>query len=116
MRAVSDIVAAGHHGDASAFAGGAGSVGFTQVEVDLGATARRVGSFTIAGSGMTIGKPVLISKAAGPYTGKGTRADEAELDLIAAIGVVESGTAIRVFWQSLGPVCGNFKFNYLIGD
>lgn len=85
------------------------------IEVDLGATARRSGSFTIAGTGMTPGAPVQIAKAAGPYTGKGARADEAELDQITATAVVETASLIRVYWQSAGPVRGNFKFSYLIG-
>jgi hypothetical protein len=95
--------------------GGGGNPTFQTVEVSLGTSARRSGKFTIAGTGMTVGKPVLITKAVGPYTGKGTRADEAEMDLIVATASVTSSTEITAYWQSLGPVRGNFKFNYMIG-
>lgn len=90
-------------------------VSFTVDEVDLGAIAGRSGKFTIAGVGMTIGRPVLITKAIGPYTGKGTLEDEAEIDLITVTASVTSATEITAYWQSDGPVCGNFKFNYVIG-
>jgi len=84
------------------------------VEVNIGATARRSGHFTITGSGMTTGKSVLIMQAAGPYTNKGSRADEAEMDMIVVTGVVTNATTITCYWNSKSPVMGNFKFNYLI--
>lgn len=92
-----------------------GGVSVGTAEVDLGPAARRSGSFSISGSGLAPGSPVLIQKAVGPYTGKGTRADEAEMDAITASGVVEAPTLIRVYWQASGPVRGNVKFNYMIG-
>jgi hypothetical protein len=96
--------------------GGAAEVVLSSFEANLGATARTSGSFLIQGlSGLTVGKPVLIQKATGPYTGKGSRADEAEMDLITTAGVVESSSTVRVYWQSAKLVRGNFKFNYLIG-
>lgn len=102
-------------GDEVAGAPAPGAAAFSSIEANLGSTARRSGSFLITGSGLTTGKPVMIAKAAGPYTGKGSRADEAEMDLITATGVVISATQIRVYWQSQGPVRGNHKFNYQIG-
>lgn len=93
---------------------GGGSPTFTIVEQNLAAVPARSGRFTIAGTGMTIDKPVMISKAVGPYTGKGTRTDEAEMDNLTAQGVVQSSTIIEVFWQAQSPVVGNFKFNYVV--
>ena len=90
-------------------------VAFTEVEVDLGTVAKNAGQFTIAGAGMTPARPVLIFKAVGPYTGKGTLADEAEMDLISVTASVTSATEITAYWQSAGPVSGNVKFNYVIG-
>jgi hypothetical protein len=95
--------------------GGGGSFTMQSTEIDLGANARRSGKFTISGVGMAIGKPVLIQKAVGPYTGKGTRADEAEMDAITATGSVTSATEITAYWQASGPVRGNYKFSYAIG-
>lgn len=86
----------------------------SEVEVNLGGP-RRTGRFTIAGTGMVAGKPVLITQAVGPYTGKGTRADEAEMDHVSATGSVTSETVITAYWQSHSPVRGNFKFNYVVG-
>lgn len=96
--------------------GGGGSSSFTTVEVDLATTKpRNSGSFTITSSGMTTGKPVNIFKASGPYTGKGTLADEAEMDSIQVTGEVANATTIQCYWNSVTLVKGNHKFNYLIG-
>lgn len=87
----------------------------TTVEKDLGSVPKMAGKFTIAGAGLTIGKPVSIMKAVGPYTNKGTRADEAEMDAIIATGVVTSATEITAYWNSATRVKGNVKFNYFVG-
>jgi hypothetical protein len=93
------------------------SIGWTTVEVSLGSapSARRAGKFTITGAGMTVGNPVSIQQASGPYTGKGTRNDEAEMDQVLVVGKVISAVAIECFWKSDQRVRGNFKFNYSIG-
>jgi len=95
--------------------GSAGGLTLTTVEQDLGSVARTSGNFSIAGAGLTPGDPVLIQKAAGPYTGKGTLADETEMDIVQPTAIVESATVIRVYWTSATPVKGNFKFDYAIG-
>lgn len=87
----------------------------TTVEKQLGSVPKMAGKFTIAGTGLTIGKPVSVMKAVGPYTGKGTRADEAEMDAITATGVVTSSTEITVYWNAATRVKGNVKFNYFVG-
>lgn len=93
-------------------AGGAPTL--TTVEVNLGSVCRRSGRFTIAGSGMTIGKPVMIQQASGPYTGKGTRSDEAEMDQVTVTGKVISATVIECFWQARHRVRGNLKFDFFV--
>lgn len=95
--------------------GGGGASAFSPAEVNLGSTARKSGKFTISGSGLTTGRPVLIFQAAGPYSGKGTRADEAEMDNVAVSASVTSSTQITCYWNSATRVRGNRKFNYLIG-
>ena len=88
----------------------------TLVEVDLGTPARRSGKFTIAVSGQTVGKPVSITQASGPYTGKGfVGADEAEMDVVDVSASVTSATSITAFWRSRTRVRGNVKFIYSIG-
>lgn len=95
--------------------GPGGGFSFTTVEVNLGsAPGRTSGFFDIAGVGLTIGKAVLVQKAVGPYTGKGTFADEAEMDIIKATGSVTSAVNIRVYWVSQGLIIGNVKFNYAV--
>jgi hypothetical protein len=89
------------------------TISFQTVEINLG-VARRNGNFTITSSGLTSGKQVMINQATGPYTGKGSRADETEMDMLIVSGVVTSSTTIKCYWSSLHPVMGNFKFNYLI--
>lgn len=95
----------------------ASPVALTTVEVSLvtAPDARCGGRFDIAGAGMTVGKPVLIGQANGPYTGKGTREDEAEMDSINVTAKVLSATVIRCYWESIHRVRGNFKFNYFVG-
>jgi len=94
----------------------AGSLSLITIEKNLGAKATYSGSFDITGlAGLTPGDPVLIQQATGPYTGKGTLADESE-DMVIANGNVLDAATIRVYWQAVkSPVMGNIKFNYSIG-
>lgn len=93
--------------------GGGGGLTLTTVEVDLGTT-KRSGKFNVAGTGLTVGKPVLIVQANGAYTGKGTLSDEAEMDALTVSGKVTSATNIECFWKSFTSVKGNFKFDYAV--
>lgn len=93
-----------------------GSLSLTEVEVNLGSTPRRNGNFQITGlSGLVAGHHVLIHQALGPYTNKGTRADEFEMDAINVAGKVTNATTIQCHWKADGRVKGNFKFAYAVG-
>ena len=95
--------------------GGGGSTTISQVMVNLGAIPVTSGSFQIAGSGLTIGKPVSVAQAIGPYTNKGTLYDEIEMGAIVASGVVLNATTIQVNWSSFRDVVANFvQFNYWV--
>ena len=88
----------------------------TVVEKNLGNPANS-GSFTISGlSGLTVGRPVLVHEAVGPYTGKGDMQDEAEMDQVIVAGIVTAADTIKCWWHVLGGfiVTGNFKFQYLV--
>jgi hypothetical protein len=100
---------------AAAVASLASSVSFTTAEVNLGSKPVPNGSFNIAGSDFTVGKTVMISQAALPYTGKGTYSDEIEMDQIVVSGYVKDTTTIVCHWGSNTKVVGNVKFNYLVG-
>jgi hypothetical protein len=95
--------------------GGPGGLTLTTAEINLGSVARRDGKFSITSSGLTAGRPLIIVKANGPYTGKGTRADEAEMDGITVSGKTTSTTNIDCYWNSHTKVRGNHKFDYAIG-
>ena len=99
--------AKGWYSQPSAFA-------LSTVEVDLGSTPRRSGKFNIAGVGLSVGKPVAVVQASGPYTGKGTLTDEAELDQITVSAKVTSTTNIECFWKAPSLVRGNIKFDYCV--
>lgn len=84
------------------------------VEVNVGSVPKTGGHFTIAGSGLTVDRPVLINQAVGPYTGKGTLADEAEMDQVNVTASVTDAATITAYWSSARRVKGNFKFNYQV--
>jgi len=117
---------------------GGGGASATTVEVDLGSVAIFRGKFTITDAAITAAKKVLCWQAPGPYTGKGTLADEAEMQPVSVIAVEPlSGTA-TVRWQTppmitttgfknntgaaspqeqarrIGVVRGNVKFTYMV--
>lgn len=89
----------------------------TTIENDMGSLALYSGSFDLSGSNLIIGRPVNVRQAVGPYTNKGTLADECEMDMILSTGYVLNPSTIRVFWNCSpkgGPVKGNMKFNYYV--
>lgn len=96
------------------YSGGGGSLTLTTAEVDLGTVPRNSGSFTITTTGLTSGKAVMMQQAVGPYTGKGTLADEAEMDSLIVSASTTSTTTIVGYWNSPTFVKGNFKFNYVV--
>lgn len=92
------------------------TISTAEVNLVAAPNARRNGHVQITGlAGLTIGKPVIVTQAPGPYTGKGTRVDEAEMDAVQFIGNVLSATVIDLYWQAVHMVRGNFKVNYLVG-
>jgi hypothetical protein len=99
----------------AAVAGGPGGLTLTTVEVNLGTKPRRAGKFSITTSGLTAGRPVLISQAQGPYTGKGTIAADDVAERIVAYGKTTSTTNIDVWWESRTRIAKNVKFNYAVG-
>jgi hypothetical protein len=79
--------------------GGAGASA-TTVEVDLGSTAKTSGKFTITDAAIASTSKVLCWQAPGPYTGKGTLADEAAMQPVSVVSVTPAtGTAV-VEWET----------------
>ena len=81
-------------------------------EADLGSVPVRSGSFTITDGQINEGHRIVITQAAGPYTGKAS-ADEAEMDALTVTAKAAAGTAVAR-WSSATKVRGYFKFHYRI--
>jgi len=114
--AATDTITISSTGGGGGGGGGGSGTALTTVEANLGSIPRRAGKFTITGlSGLTTNKPVSIMQAVGPYTGKGTRADEAEMDGLIVKGIVTAANTITAYWNAATRVKGNFKFNYFVG-
>lgn len=77
-----------------------GAATWTTIERDFGSTATWTGTFTITDAGISGTTKIIIQQAPGPYTGKGTRADEAECDRIECIAYPGTGTA-TVRWRAV---------------
>ena len=87
------------------------------VEVNIGTKPKKNGRFIITSPcPVIVGKPVMISQANGPYTGKGARSDEAEMDHMSVSGKVTSASIIECFWSSPTKVWKNFKFDYMVSS
>jgi hypothetical protein len=83
--------------------GGPGGGSATTVEVNVGATPISRGKFIITDAGITGTSKVIVAQAPGPYTGKGTRADEAEMDPLWCVAEPGAGQAI-VYWATLHQI------------
>lgn len=80
------------------------------INVNLGPTPRTSGVFTIAMQPNA--RIIMLSQASGPYQGKGTLADEAEMDSVQVMTTVV-GRNVTCHWRSSGPVVGSFRFNWI---
>ena len=92
-------------------AGTGGSPTATTVEVNLG-TPKWSGRFTITDAAIGVTSKVLCWQAPGPYTGKGTRADESEIQPVSIISVVPAAGSAVVHWET--PLIVTFAFNPLM--
>lgn len=87
---------------------------FLTIEVNVSNIAVSSGEFSITtAGGLTIGETYEVKQIAGPYTGKGTLADEC-LDMVTCIAVATTTTILTVYWSSKSPIIGNIKFKYKI--
>ena len=80
--------------------GAPGSLSATTVEVNLGSSAITRGKFTITDAGIGATNKILCWQAPGPYTGKGTRADEAEMQPVSVIAVTPAAGSAVVMWET----------------
>lgn len=89
----------------------------TVFEINLGPLVRYSGNFTVGlvDVNLTIGCTVSIAQAPGPYSGKGTRTDECEMDNIVATAACSVAGDLTVYWGvplDNGPIKGQIKFQY----
>ena len=85
----------------------------TTVEVDLGIKPVWQGRFVITDAAITAASKVQCWQAPGPYTGKGTRADEAEMSPVQVTMVVPGAGIATVSWQTppIITMCRQFLSN-----
>jgi len=88
----------GERGKTGPPGGGGGSA--TTIEVNLSVTPTWRGKFTITDAGISGASKILAWQAPGPYTGKGTRADEAELQPVSIIAVEPGAGSAVAYWQT----------------
>ena len=86
--------------------------------VFTGTATINVGSVPVTSGRFTLFLPdrcttMLVHQAAGPYPGKGTLPDEAEMDAITVSTWPAGRGAVLCHWNSNGAVVGNFRFNWL---
>lgn len=79
--------------------GGAGASA-TTTEVNLGSTATWRGKFTITDAAIGASSKVMCWQAPGPYTSKGTRADEAEMQPVKVTAVNPAAGSATVYWET----------------
>lgn len=80
--------------------GGGGGASATTIEQDLGATAITSGTFTIVDAGISATSKVLCWQAPGPYTGKGSLADEAAMQPVSVVSVTPASGSCVVAWET----------------
>lgn len=79
--------------------GGGGSISATTIEVDLG-PAHWQGEFTVVDAAIGPTSKVLAWQAPGPYTGKGTLADEGVLQPVKVTIVEALAGSARFYWET----------------
>jgi len=87
-------------GSVAPVGGGGGGGTATTVEVDLGSTAKSSGKFTITDAAIGAASKVLVWQAPGPYTGKGTLADEAAAQPVNVIAAAPAAGSCVVYWET----------------
>ena len=93
------FIVKGDRGATGAAGGGGGTA--TIVEKDLGSTSAWQGKFTITDATIESTSVVLVWQAPGPYTGKGTRSDEAALAPVRITHVEPAAGSCVVHWRSV---------------
>ena len=72
----------------------------TEIEQDLGAEPVTSGKFAFADAAISATSKIMMWQAAGPYTGKGTLADEAEMQPVLVTAVVPASGSATVLWRT----------------
>lgn len=84
-------------------------------EVDVGSSPRFSGKFTLTDADIASTSKLLVTLAPGPYTGKGTLADEAEMYGGISFSADPTNGSATVYWGCPSRVRGNIKVNYILG-
>ena len=86
-------------------------------EINLGTVAQHSGKFTLTDAAIKPTSKLLVQLAPGPYTGKGTRADEAQMYPGITFAASPGAGQATVYWSAPrgGAAKRNIKVNYQIG-
>jgi len=86
-------------------------------EINLGTIAVHSGKFTLTDTAIKSTSKLLVQLAPGPYTGKGTRADEAQMYAGITFAASPGSGQATVYWSAPrgGAAKRNIKVNYQIG-
>lgn len=84
-------------------------------EINLGSTPARSGRATLTDAAFVATDDLIVTLAPGPYTGKGLRADEAELTGLITFSAVAGVGSATVYWSAAFFQRGNVKVTYLRG-
>jgi hypothetical protein len=86
-------------------------------EINLGTVALHSGKFTLTDAAIKPTSKLLVQLAPGPYTGKGTRADEAQMYAGITFAASPGNGLATVYWSAPrgGAAKRNIKVNYQIG-
>jgi len=108
MKVLNDLVAQGFAANASAFAGGGGSVVMSQVTVNFGTFPVTSALFTLTGA--TLGQKVMALA-----TTEGSM-DDLEMDGLVVSGkITATDTLVLAITAVPGPVVGSRTINVLLG-
>lgn len=86
-----------------------------EVLLRAGNLAKKSGSFTITNVSISPSSVMMVTLAPGPYTGKGTLSDEAQMYPGMTFAAVPGSGSALVHWACAAVAKGNIKVNYIIG-
>lgn len=108
----SNLLATTNYVDSAVAAYSAITTTIYQTTINFGSQPLFSGNFTISGTGLTPGSPIMITQAASRPNS--ILYDSVEMDQITATGIVINSTTIQCNWGCKTAVSNSYTFNYWI--